>query len=85
MQETTIRIFHTGEVCVASALLFGGEHCSALKASGVFAKKFERLWLPVSAYLIEGEHGKVLFDCGWHREMSQRGVFDRRAQIGSLG
>lgn len=85
MQETTIRIFHTGEVCVAPALLFGGEHCSALKASGVFAKKFERLWLPVSAYLIEGEHGKVLFDCGWHREMSPRGVFDRRAQIGSLG
>ena len=38
MQETTIRIFHTGEVCVASALLFGGEHCSALKASGIFAK-----------------------------------------------
>ena len=38
MQETTIRIFPTGEVCVASALLFGGEHCSALKASGIFAK-----------------------------------------------
>ena len=55
------------------------------KASGIFAKKSERLWLPVSAYLIEGEHGKVLFDCGWHREMSPRGVFDRRAQIGSLG
>lgn len=47
MQETTIRIFHTDEVCVAPALLFGGEHCSALKASGVFAKKSERLWLPV--------------------------------------
>ena len=27
----------------------------------------------------------MLFDCGWHREMSPRGVFDRRAQIGSLG
>ncbi len=54
MQETTIRIFHTGEVCVAPALLFGGEHCSARKASGVFAKKSERLWLPVSAYLMKG-------------------------------
>ena len=39
MQETTIRIFHTGEVCVASALLFGGEHCSALQSLRHIRKK----------------------------------------------
>lgn len=45
----------------------------------------KRLWLPVSAYLVEHPKGKILVDCGWHREMSPDGVFDKRAQIRSLG
>ena len=85
MAEIKIHVFHTGEVCVAPELPFGGEHCSTIKASGVFAKKSERLWLPVSAYLIECDHGKILFDCGWHRDMSPDGVFDKKAQVKSLG
>jgi len=85
MAEIKIHVFHTGEVCVAPELPFGGEHCSTIKASGVFAKKSERLWLPVSAYLIECSHGKIIFDCGWHRNMSPDGVFDKKAQIKSLG
>ena len=85
MTEVKIHVFHTGEVCVAPELPFGGEHCSTIKASGVFAKKSERLWLPVSAYLIECAHGKILFDCGWHRDMSPNGVFDKKAQVKSLG
>jgi len=85
MAEIKIHVFHTGEVCVAPELPFGGEHCSTIKASGVFAKKSERLWLPVSAYLIECDHGKILFDCGWHRDMSPVGVFDKKAQVKSLG
>ena len=85
MAKIRIHVFHTGEVCVAPELPFGGEHCSAIKASGVFAKKSERLWLPVSAYLIECSHGKILFDCGWHRDMSPNGVFDKKAQVKSLG
>ena len=85
MAKIKIHVFHTGEVCVAPELPFGGEHCSTIKASGVFAKKSERLWLPVSAYLIECDHGKILFDCGWHRDMSPDGVFDKSAQVKSLG
>lgn len=85
MPEVRIHVFHTGRVCVAPALPFGGEHCSTIRASGVFARRSERLWLPVSAYLIECTHGRVLFDCGWHRDMSPDGVFDRRAQVKSLG
>lgn len=85
MAEIKIHVFHTGEVCVAPELPFGGEGCSIIKASGVFAKKSERLWLPVSAYLIECAHGKILFDCGWHRDMSPDGVFDKKAQVKSLG
>lgn len=48
-------------------------------------KKKDRLWLPVSAYLIEHPKGKILVDCGWHREMSPKGEFDKKAQIKSLG
>ena len=39
MSEIKIHIFHTGKVCVAPELSFGGEHCSALRASGVLARK----------------------------------------------
>ncbi len=85
MAEIKIHVFHTGEVCVAPELPFGGEHCSTIKASDLFAKKSERLWLPVSSYLIEFAHGKILFDCGWHRDMSPNGEFDKKAQIKSLG
>ena len=53
MENIKIHVFHTGEVCVAPELPFGGEHCSAVKASGIFNKVENRLWIPVSAYLIE--------------------------------
>lgn len=85
MAEFKIHVLHTGAVCVAPDLPFGGEHCSTLRASGLFAKRSDRLWLPVSAYLIECPHGKILFDCGWHRDMCPNGVYDRKAQIKALG
>ena len=85
MAEIKIHVLHTGMVCVAPELPFGGEHCNPIKASGVFGKKSDRRWLPVSAYLVECSHGKILFDCGWHRDMSPNGEFDREAQIKSLG
>lgn len=53
MSEIKIHIFHIGKVCVAPELPFGGEHYSALRASCVLDRKSKRLWLPVSAYLIE--------------------------------
>lgn len=46
MSEIKIHIFHIGKVCVAPELPFGGEHYSALKASGVLDRKSKRLWLP---------------------------------------
>lgn len=85
MSNIKIHIFHTGEVCVAPDLPFGGDHSNAIKASGVFGKKEDRLWLPVSAYLIEHPKGRFLVDTGWAREMSPEGIFDKKAQIRSLG
>ena len=85
MANIKIHVFHTGEVCVAPDLPFGGDNSNAIKASGVFGKKEDRLWLPVSAYLIECPQGKFLVDTGWARDMSPEGEFDRKAQIKSLG
>lgn len=85
MDKIKIHVMHTGQVCVSPDLPFGGENCSALKASGILGKKKDRLWLPVSVYLIEHPKGKILVDCGWHRDMSPDGEFDKAAQIKSLG
>ena len=85
MEKVKIHVFHTGEVCVSPNLPFGGDHCNVLKASGIFEKKSNRVWLPVSAYLIEHPKGRFLVDTGWARDMSPEGVFDKRAQIKSLG
>jgi hypothetical protein len=76
---------HTGEVRVSPYLPFGGDNCNLLKASGVTTPKKDWIWLPVSVYLIEHPKGLILFDTGWHRSMSPEGVYDKVAQIKSLG
>ena len=85
MEQIKITIFHAGSVCVSPSLPFGGNEINPLKASPVLTRKKDRLWLPVSAYLIEHPKGKILFDCGWHRDMSPNGELDKKAQIASLG
>lgn len=85
MREIKIRVLHTGSVCVAPALPFGGASVNPLKLSPLMVKNSDRLWLPVSSYLIEHPKGKLLVDCGWHRDMSPDGEFDKNAQIQSLG
>ncbi|MBR1373507.1 N-acyl homoserine lactonase family protein [bacterium] len=85
MSNIKIHIFHTGQVCVSPNLPFGGDNCNSIKASGIFEKKENRLWLPVSSYLIKHPKGLFLIDTGWERNMSPNGVFDRKAQIKSLG
>ncbi len=85
MDKIKIHVLRTGEVRVSPYLPFGGDDCSIIKASGVTTPKSKWIWLPVFSFLIEHPKGKILFDTGWHREMSPEGVYDRRAQIKSLG
>ena len=80
-----IHVLHTGEVRVSPFLPFGGDNCNLLKASGMTTPKEEWIWLPVSVYLIEHPKGLILVDTGWHRDMSPEGVYDKSAQIKSLG
>ena len=79
-----IQVLHTGEVCVSPYLPLGGD-VNLLKAAGLTTRWKDRLWLPVSCYLIETEHGRILFDTGWARSMSPKGKYDVPAQIKSLG
>ena len=85
MGQISVQILHTGKVCVSPYLPFGGDDCSLLKAAGLTSKKKDRIWIPVSCYLIRHPRGLVLFDCGWERAMSPEGVFDKKAQVASLG
>ena len=80
-----IHVLHTGEVRVSPYLPFGGDNCNLLKASGMTTPKEDWIWLPVSVYLIEHPKGLILVDTGWHRDMSSEGVYDKAAQIKSLG
>lgn len=80
-----IHVLHTGEVRVSPYLPFGGDNCNLLKASGMTTPKEDWIWLPVSVYLIEHPKGLILVDTGWHRDMSPEGVYDKSAQIKSLG
>ncbi len=80
-----IHVLHTGEVRVSPYLPFGGDNCNLLKASCMTTPKEEWIWLPVSVYLIEHPKGLILVDTGWHRDMSPEGVYDKKAQIKSLG
>ena len=84
MGKIKIHVLHTGRVRVSPALPFGGD-CNIIKASGLTTPKSKWLWLPVSSYLIEHPKGRILVDCGWHRDMSPDGVYDKEAQIKSLG
>lgn len=85
MDKIKIHVLRTGLVRVSPYLPFGGDDCSIIKASGFTTPKKDWIWLPVFSYLIEHPKGLILFDTGWHREMSPEGVYDKRAQIKSLG
>lgn len=80
-----VHVLRTGEVRVSPYLPFGGDHCSPLKASGITTPKSKWLWLPVFSFYIELPDKKILFDTGWNRDMSPDGVYDKKAQIRSLG
>ena len=85
MDKIKIHVLRTGEVRVSPCLPFGGDDCSLLKASGITTPKSKWIWLPVFSFLMEHPKGLILFDTGWHREMSPDGVYDKKAQIKSLG
>ena len=81
MSEIKIHVLHTGSVCVDPALPFKENTHNPIAFTGIGRNTKKRLWLPVSAYLIEHPKGLILFDTGWHREVSPVGKYDRKSQI----
>ena len=83
-----IRVFHTGKVYVSKALPFKDAEKNPnpfqLTILTPYGRR-NRVWLPVSAYLIEHERAKILVDTGRHREISPDGEYNRRAQIRHMG
>ena len=83
-----IRVIHTGKVYVSVALPFkdAKKNPNPLQLSilSLYGRR-NRIWLPVSAYLIEHLNLKILVDTGWHREISPDGEYNRRAQVRHMG
>lgn len=84
-KKIKITVMHTGKVRIRPELAFGGDNCSFFKASGVLHMNKGREWFPVSSVLVEHPKGKFIIDTGWNRSMSPNGVYDKKAQIKSLG
>lgn len=83
-----IQIFQTGKVYVSHALPFKDEvknpNPLQLSLLSLYGRR-NRIWLPVSAYLIEHGNYKILVDTGWHRDISPDGEYNRRAQVKHMG
>lgn len=64
-----IHVLQTGRVKVDEALPFYKKSWNPLAFAGIFRSKEHKIWLPVSAYLIEHPKGLVLFDTGWSKSV----------------
>ena len=82
-----IHVLHTGRVCVSPGLPFKDtvKNPNPMQLTLLTSYGRRRVWLPVSAYLIEHPQGHILFDTGWGRELSPDGCYERIAQIRHMG
>jgi len=82
-----IHVLHTGEVCVSPGLPYYDAKVKSPFQLGILSSygRKNRIWIPVSCYLIEHPKGLILFDTGWSREMSPDGTYDKKAQKKHLG
>lgn len=64
-----IHVFHTGTVGVDPAVPFRDTSKNPLAYTGLLQNPKNRIWLPVSAYLIEHPKGLILIDTGWHSDV----------------
>ena len=64
-----IHVLHTGTVGVDPAVPFRDTSKNPIAYTGIFQSPKRRIWIPVSAYLIEHPKGLVLIDTGWHSDV----------------
>lgn len=68
-KKVKVHVFHTGEVNVDPAVPFRDISRNPIAYTGLLRNPKKRIWLPVSAYLIEHPKGLVLIDTGWHKDV----------------
>lgn len=76
--EIAVHVLHTGSVYIDRALAFRERTLNPVAFTGWLRPASKKVWVPVSAYLIEHPDGLVLVDTGWHADM-------RTAQRSHLG
>ncbi|KAB1194654.1 MBL fold metallo-hydrolase [Haloferax sp. MBLA0076] len=78
--QTTVHVFHTGAVNIDRALAFREQTRHPMPYTGWLRPKSKRMWVPVSAYLIDHPEGPVFVDTGWHSDIRT----DQRGHLGFL-
>lgn len=64
-----VHILHTGKVHIDKALAYKKKSLHPMPYTGWLRGKDNKMWVPVSSYLIEHPKGLILVDTGWHEEM----------------
>ena len=79
-----IHVLQTGQVNISESLAFRDEEVNPslpkLTVLSSYGRK-NRKWFPVSAYLIEYDDYLILYDTGWHRDISPNGKYEKLSQI----
>ena len=73
-ENIKVHIFHCGEVGVDPAVPFRDISKNPIAYTGIGRSSKLRIWLPVSAYLIEHPKGRVLVDTGWHTDVRKNPI-----------
>ena len=73
-EKIKVNIFHCGEVGVDPAVPFRDMSKNPIPYTGIGRSSNLRIWLPVSAYLIEHPKGKILIDTGWHTDVRKNPI-----------
>ena len=85
MAQIRIPVLHCGKIGVAPNLPASAQWRWPAKADARRLKSGARIWLPVSAYLVEHPKGLFLVDAGLPRTVSPTGIEDRAAQLRMFG
>ena len=85
MAQIRIHVLHCGKIGVAPNLPASAQWRWPAKADARRLKSGARIWLPVSAYLVEHPKGLFLVDAGLPRTVSPTGIEDRAAQLRMFG
>ena len=79
-EPISLRVFHSGSVYIDRALSFREKTLHPMPYTGWLRSKSKKMWVPVSAYLIDHPDGLVLVDTGWHVDMRE----NQRKHLGFL-